>query len=122
MRSATSAPANHEPQWEEDDDHGEEGGEGEGQVGDEGRGHEPGEKQAKKLNQTAAAVEVVPARTEPMTAKAMVEAIQAKGYWTSPAGKTPEATLYASILRDIRKGKEARFVKTGWGMFTLAAK
>lgn len=60
--------------------------------------------------------------SEPMTAKAMVEAMQAKGYWTSPAGKTPEATLYASIIRNIRKGKDARFVKTGRGVFALAAK
>ncbi len=59
---------------------------------------------------------------QPMTAKAMVEAMQAKGYWTSPAGKTPEATLYALILRDVRKGKDARFLKSERGMFALAAK
>lgn len=77
---------------------------------------------AKKLSQIQAAIRVLAESGEPMTAKAMVEAMQAKGYWTSPAGKTPEATLYASIIRDIRKGKDARFVKTGRGTFALAAK
>ena len=50
----------------------------------------------------------------------MVEAMQAKGYWTSPGGKTPSQTLYASILRDIRKGKDARLVKADRGTFALA--
>jgi len=77
---------------------------------------------AKKLSQIQAAVRVLAEAGEPMTARAMVEAMQAKRYWTSPAGKTPEATLYASIIRDIRKGKDARFVKTGRGTFALPAK
>jgi hypothetical protein len=77
---------------------------------------------AKKLSQIQAAIRVLTEAGQPMTAKAMVEAMQAKGYWTSPAGRTPEATLYASIIRDIRKGKDARFVKTGRGTFALAAK
>jgi hypothetical protein len=46
--------------------------------------------------------------------------MEAKGYWTSPGGKTPSQTLYSSILRDIRKGKEARFVKADRGTFALA--
>lgn len=77
---------------------------------------------AKKLSQIDAAIRVLAESGEPMTAKAMVEAMQAKGLWTSPAGKTPEATLYASIIRDIRKGKDARFVKTGRGTFALAGR
>lgn len=79
-------------------------------------------KPAKKLSQIQAAIRVLEETGEPMTAKAMVEAMQAKGLWTSPAGKTPEATLYASIIRDIRKGNAARFVKTGRGTFALAAR
>jgi len=77
---------------------------------------------AKKLSQIQAAIRVLEETGGPMTAKAMVEAMQAKGLWTSPAGNTPEATLYASIIRDIRKGKQARFVKTGRGTFALAAR
>jgi hypothetical protein len=51
----------------------------------------------------------------------MVEAMAAKGLWTSPGGKTPEATLYSSLLRQIRtKGKDARFKKVARGQFDLA--
>ena len=56
---------------------------------------------------------------ELMNCAAMVEATQAKGYWTSPGGKTPPQTLYSSILRDVRRGKDARFVKAARGMFAL---
>ena len=37
----------------------------------------------------------------PMRAKEMIAAMEAKGLWTSPGGKTPEATLYAAIIREI---------------------
>ena len=42
-----------------------------------------------------------------MNCKVMVEAMQAKGYWTSPAGKTPHQTLNALILggRSPRRGR-----------------
>jgi hypothetical protein len=44
-----------------------------------------------------------------------------KGYWTSPAGKTPAATLYAAILREIHTKKDqARFRKSERGKFELA--
>ena len=57
-----------------------------------------------------------------MNAKEMVEAVLAKGEWTTK-GKTPAATLYASILREIqKKGDQARFVKTERGKFALASK
>jgi hypothetical protein len=51
----------------------------------------------------------------------MIEVMHAQGLWTSPGGKTPEATLYAAITREIAsKGKEARFTKVDRGMFTSA--
>ena len=38
-------------------------------------------------------------------------------------GKTPQATLYAAILREVQtKGTEARFQKTERGHFALAVK
>ena len=74
----------------------------------------------KKLSQIDAAVRVLATAKEPMNCMAMVEAMQAKGYWASPGGKTPSQTLYASILRDIRKGKDTRFVKADRGTFALA--
>ena len=42
----------------------------------------------------------------------------AKGLWRSPGGKTPEATLYAAIIREIAaKGTAARFRKHERGVF-----
>jgi hypothetical protein len=47
--------------------------------------------------------------------------MESQGLWKSPGGKTPHATLYSAIIREIAtKGKEARFVKAGQGKFTLA--
>jgi hypothetical protein len=57
----------------------------------------------------------------PMDCKAIVEKVLAKGLWQTK-GKTPAATLYAAIIREIAtKGKEARFRKTDRGLFELSA-
>jgi hypothetical protein len=76
----------------------------------------------KKLSQIEAAINVLAKAGEPMNCKAMVEAMTKQGLWASPGGATPDATLYSSILRDLRKGKDARFKKTDRGHFTLAGK
>jgi hypothetical protein len=56
-----------------------------------------------------------------MSCPALIEAMAAKGYWKSPAGKTPASTLYAALQREITiKKKEARFKQSGPGKFTLA--
>jgi hypothetical protein len=66
-----------------------------------------------------AAAKVLAEKGEPMTCREMIEAMAAKGYWTTPGGKTPHATLYSSIAREIRdKGKEARFKKSERGKFS----
>ena len=53
-----------------------------------------------------------------MRATDMIAQMEAKGLWKSPGGKTPEATLYAAIIREIAaKGKDARFKKTERGHF-----
>ena len=76
----------------------------------------------KKLSAIDAAAKVLSEAKEPLTAKQMIEQMAAKGYWTSPGGKTPAATLYAAILRDIqRKGDDSRFQKADRGLFTLNA-
>lgn len=80
------------------------------------------ERAEKKLSQFQAAIKVLAAASEPMGCKQMVEVMQAKGLWASPSGKTPSQTLYAAILRDIRKGKDAQFVKADRGTFALALK
>jgi hypothetical protein len=76
------------------------------------------ETQPKKMSALDAAAKVLADSSEPLGAKQMVEAMTAKGYWTSPGGKTPHATLYSAILREIGiKGKDARFKKTDRGRF-----
>ncbi len=73
-----------------------------------------------KLSQLDAAVKVLTEAGTPMTTKAMIEAMATKGYWTSPGGATPHATLYSALLRELqKKGLEARFVKTDRGHFAL---
>ena len=55
-----------------------------------------------------------------MTCQELIGAMAAKGYWSSPAGKTPQATLYSALLREIQvKGNQARFVKAERGKFAL---
>ena len=68
-----------------------------------------------------AAARVLAEAGTPLSAPALIEAMAAKGYWTSPKGQTPAATLYAAIIREIgKKGTKARFTKTGRGTFGLA--
>ena len=75
-----------------------------------------------KLSCIDAAAKVLADAKEPMTTKAMIEAMAAKKLWTSPGGKTPSATLYSAILREINtKGKEARFKKADRGLFASNA-
>jgi hypothetical protein len=72
------------------------------------------------LSQLDAAAKVLGEATEPMTTKEMVETMAARGYWSSPGGKTPHATLYSAILRELQsKGESSRFIKTDRGHFKL---
>ena len=57
-----------------------------------------------------------------MNSKEMIATMQTLGLWTSPAGKTPHATLYSAILREIdTKGAAARFRKVERGKFEFNA-
>ena len=74
----------------------------------------------KKVSALDAAAQVLGASKEPMNTKAMIEAMATKGLWSSPGGKTPHATLYSAIIREISvKGKESRFKKTDRGNFAF---
>ncbi len=67
----------------------------------------------------AAATILAKAKT-PMHTKAIVEAALKQGLWQTK-GKTPEATLYSAITREIaNKGKDSRFKKVGPGSFSSA--
>jgi|TARA_R100000687_G_scaffold60925_1_gene49191 hypothetical protein len=68
----------------------------------------------------AAVILLKEAPPEGMSAKEMIEAMAERKLWTSPGGKTPEASLYASIIREIaKKGEGARFRKVSRGRFLL---
>jgi hypothetical protein len=70
-----------------------------------------------------AAAKVLADAKEPMRVGEMIEAMAKKGLWQSKAGKTPEATLYAAVIREIRdKGVDSRFEKKDRGLFIAAGK
>ncbi len=91
-------------------------------------------KPAKQLRAPKPAKEPKPRRTSALDAAAIVLAsvnkplrtvdliaeMQSRGLWTSPGGKTPEATLYAAMIREINtKGELARFKKVDRGLFEV---
>jgi hypothetical protein len=81
----------------------------------------PTEAETKRLSALDAAARVLGEVGQAMTYLELVEAMASKGYWSSPAGKTPAATLYAAIAREIKVKKDrSRFRKTEQGKFGLA--
>ncbi len=67
-----------------------------------------------------AAAKVLIDAKEPMSAKQIVETMLAKGLWKT-AGATPQATIYAAMIREIAAKKgDARFKKVTRGRFTAA--
>lgn len=76
----------------------------------------------KKTSGLDAAFQVLSHTGEPMRCKDMVEKMISTELWKSD-GKTPSATIYSAILREINvKGAEARFKKTDRGLFTVNGK
>ncbi|MBI5725788.1 MAG: winged helix-turn-helix domain-containing protein [Planctomycetes bacterium] len=67
------------------------------------------------------AVAVLAEAKGPMNTTDMVKRMLETGMWKTN-GKTPAATIYAAIIREISTlGGKARFKKTDRGMFTLTA-
>ena len=80
--------------------------------------HTKGEKKPKRTSGLDAAARVLEESGQPMTTREMVEEAEAKSYWKSPGGKTPHATIYSAIIREItKKGGDARFRKAERGKF-----
>ena len=74
-----------------------------------------------KLSALDAAAKILGETGQAMTCRELIEAMAAKSYWTSPAGRTPQETLYAALAREIQTKKDqARFRKSARGKFTLA--
>ena len=79
------------------------------------------EAKPKRVSAIDAAAQVLHKRGEPMNARDLIAAMTKQGLWTSPNGKTPHATLYAAMLREISaKGGKARFKKVDRGLFAYA--
>ena len=55
------------------------------------------EAKPKKLSALNAAAKVLADAKEPMACKELIEAMEKRGLWTSPGGKTPHATLYTVV-------------------------
>src|SRR5262245_51520630 len=80
----------------------------------------PAKARRTKMSALDAAAKVLEERGEAMTTGEMIEEMAARRYWKSPGGKTPQATLYSALTREINiKGKDSRFKKTGPGKFAF---
>ena len=75
---------------------------------------------ANKLSALDAAAKVLAETGQAMSCAELIAAMAAKGYWSSPRGRTPAGTLYSAILRELQsKGEKARFCKSACGKFRL---
>ncbi len=76
-------------------------------------------KKPRKPSGLDAAAQVLAASGDPMRSKDIVDTMLAKGLW-STKGKTPHATIYAAIIREIQnKGDASRFEKVDRGRFQI---
>ncbi len=76
------------------------------------------EQKPKRVSALDAAAQVLAKAEKPMRAQELIAAMAEQGLWSSPAGKTPSATLYAAMTREARdKGAASRFRKVDRGMF-----
>ncbi|HEX8914376.1 MAG TPA: winged helix-turn-helix domain-containing protein, partial [Humisphaera sp.] len=73
------------------------------------------------LSCLGAAAEVLKGAAEPMRCRELVDAMAARGLWSSTA-PTPHQTLASALLREItKKGAASRFRKADRGRFALNA-
>jgi hypothetical protein len=75
-------------------------------------------KSERKISGLDAAAKVLAASKEPLSALTIAKRAIAAG-WKND-GKTPHATFYAAMIREIAvKGRDSRFKKADRGLFTL---
>lgn len=80
----------------------------------------PAGQTVKRASGLDAAAAVLADAGTPMKVSEMVNRMLGRGLWTTN-GKTPAATIYAAIIREIAtKGTASRFRKAGRGFFGLA--
>lgn len=74
------------------------------------------------LSALDAAARVLAEGKEPLSTREIIEQAAAKGYWQSPKGLTPWATLNAAIRREMAaKGTHSRFRQTELGRYAFRA-
>ena len=75
----------------------------------------------KALSGLDAAAQVLREASEPMNAQDLIARILERGLWKTE-GKTPAATIYAAMIREIKaKGPTSRFQKVERGRFAAAS-
>ena len=80
------------------------------------------EPKVKKPSALDAAAKVLADAGKPLSCQEMIDRMAATGLWRSPGGRTPSATLYSAILRELAtKGNNSRFAKVGRGQFAYHA-
>jgi len=83
---------------------------------------EGGDAKPKRVSAIDAAAQVLQNAGTPMNSKEMIAAMAEQKLWSSPGGKTPHATLYSAILREIEtKAAASRFQKVERGKFQFNA-
>src|SRR5260370_36146165 len=86
-----------------------------------GPGKPAPKKEEKKLSALDAAVRVLAETKQALSCSELIAAMAAQGYWPSPGGKTPQATLSSAIQREIViKKEQSRIKKTATGRYAVA--
>ena len=74
---------------------------------------------AKRPSALDAAAQILAEAGKPLSCPVIMDCMLAKGLWQTK-GKTPAASLYAAVIREIaKKGEASRFRKTDRGKFAL---
>ncbi len=74
----------------------------------------------KRVSALDAAAKVLEKSGKPMRSRELINAMADQGLWKSPGGKTPWATLYSAMIREIStSGKDSRFKKVDRGAFAF---
>jgi hypothetical protein len=75
----------------------------------------------RKMSLLTAAANLLAENGQTMNCNAIVQELDERGVWSSPGGKTPGSTLYASANREImEKGDHSRFVRVGKGQYAAS--
>ncbi len=75
-----------------------------------------------RLSALDAAAHVLARSKDPLTCRQLIQIMAERGLWKSPAGASPDRTVYSAMLREIAtKGKDSRFVRVERGRFARRA-